>query len=43
MKHYPLWFKALFLLLPTMLGVEILGCVSSLPKMAHGGADFRQM
>jgi hypothetical protein len=43
MKQRSLWFKALLILLPILLGLEILLWVSLLPRMVRGGSDFRQL
>jgi len=37
------WLEVLLGLLPIVLGLELLAWVSILPRMARGGADFRQL
>src|SRR5260370_42478256 len=37
------WVEVLLGLLPLVMGLELLAWVSVLPRMAHGGADFRQL
>src|SRR5260370_3383195 len=37
------WVEVLLGLLPLVMGLELLAWVSVLPRMAHGGAEFRQV